>query len=210
VTVPYWGRGRPRIDVHVTRQLHQADRTSVGGIPVTSVARTLLDLAETISPTQLRRAYEQAERLRILDVGAIRSLLARSNGRRGVAALRALLEYDPSPASETRSELESLFLDLVREAGLPLPNVNVMVEGFEVDAYWPDAKLVVELQGYRNHSHPRAFERDHTKVARLKRAGCDLLPLTWRQLATERAFVAELIRTLRARSHGSLDRESVV
>jgi predicted transcriptional regulator of viral defense system len=130
VTVPVHRRPRRGIDIHVTRRLHPHDRTVIDGIPVTSLARTLLDLAELVPYTQLQRAYEEAERLRVLDVRAIHDLLERSNGRRGVAALRSLLGYDPTAATDSRSELESRFLDLVREAGLPLPQVNTMVEGF--------------------------------------------------------------------------------
>jgi hypothetical protein len=193
-------RSRPKLTIHSTGALQPADRMTVDRIPVTSIARTLLDLAEVVSPTQLQRAYEEAERLRILDVREVAELLARSNGRRGARRLSALLDYDPVAVVDSRSELESRFVDLVREAGIPLPHMNVIVEGYEVDAYWPEARLVVELQGYRNHSHRSAFERDHTKIARLKRAGCEVLPLTWRQVTRERRSVVDLITTLRSRA----------
>jgi very-short-patch-repair endonuclease len=172
------------------------DRESVDGIPVTSVPRTLLDLAEILDPQGLRRAYEEAARLELLDVRAIERLLARSNGRRGVSALRALLDYDPGPAAETRSELERLFLNLVRAAGLPLPSVNVLVEGFLVDAYWPSARLVVELDGYEYHRGRPAFERDHAKVARLRLAGYEVLPLTHLQVSAQSAWVSGAVRSL--------------
>ena len=148
VTVPRRARRRSGIRVHQAGALHPSDQTRIQGIPVTSIPRTLLDLAEILPPTQLRRAYEKAERLRVLDMRAIHELLRRSNGRRGIAALRGLVAYDPSPAADARSELELRFLDLVRGAGLPPPQVNVLVEGFLVDAYWPSARLVVELQSY--------------------------------------------------------------
>jgi hypothetical protein len=119
--------------------VHPHDRTEIDGIPVTSLARTLLDLAEVVPATELRRAYEAAERHRVLDVKAVHELLQRSNGRRGVSALLALLDYDPEPATHSKSDLESMFLDLVRESGLPLPALNVLVEGDLVDAYWPRA-----------------------------------------------------------------------
>jgi hypothetical protein len=149
-----------------------------------------------LSPTQLQRAYEQAGRLRLLDVAAIRELLGRSNGRRGVGALGDLLAYDPAPASHARSELELHFLDLVRGAGLPAPQVNVLVEGFLVDAHWPSAGLVVELQGYAYHSDREAFERDHDRLARLRLAGYEVLALTWRQVARKPAWVASALTTL--------------
>jgi len=188
------------LTVHVTHPLDGDDHTIRQGIPVTSVARTLLDLAEVVAPTQLQRAYEEAERLELLDVGAIDRVLARSNGRRRVGALRTLLAYDPGPAVRSKSELESRFLDLIRRADLPLPQVNVLVAGFLVDAYWPRARLVVELQSYGFHSHRRAFERDHAKLARLKVAGCEVLALTWRQIADEPGWVAGAVRSLLTRA----------
>ncbi len=133
-------RSRPKLTIHSTAALQPADRTTVDRIPVTSIARTLLDLAEVVVPTQLQRACEEAERLRILDVREVAELLARSNGRRGARRLSALLEYDPVAVVDSRSELESRLVDLVREAGIPLPHLNVIVEGYEVDAYWPEAR----------------------------------------------------------------------
>ena len=168
----------------------------VDAIPVTSIPRTLLDLAEAIPTNQLRRAYEEAERLRVLDVAAMKALLARSNGRRGVAALAALLEYDPSHAADARSELEAEFLDFVRDARLPLPRVNAVVEGFEVDAYWPAARLVVELQSYAYHSHRTAFDRDYSKLGDLTVKGYRVLPITSRQIRHEPTWLEAAIRSL--------------
>jgi Protein of unknown function (DUF559) len=92
--------------------------------------------------------------------------------------------------------LERLFLDLLRAADPPTPQVNTLVEGFVVAAYWPAARLVVELQGYAYHSDRAAFERDHGRLARLKLAGCEVLALTWRQVTEEPAWVAGAIRSL--------------
>ncbi len=199
VTVPRRARKRRGIRVHESRAIQPHDQTRIDGIPVTSIPRTLLDLAEILPPTRLRRAYEQSERLRVLDVTAIHELLERSNGRRGVAALRHLLAYDPTPAAAAASELELRFLDLIREAGLPRPQVNVLVEGYMVDACWPSAGLVVELQGYAFHSDRQAFERDHARLAHLKLAGFEVLALTWRQVTAEPARAASLVAALLAR-----------
>ncbi len=188
-------RSRPRITVHGAA-LHPDDRVEVDGIPVTSVSRTLLDLAEVVPPTQLRRAYEAAERHRHLDVVALNDVIARSNGRRGLAALLALLEYDPAPARDSKSDLESALLDLVREVGLPLPHLNVLVDGYLVDAHWPAARLVVELQSYEHHAHRQAFDRDYAKLGRLTLAGYQVLPLTYRQLKQERDWVVASLRAL--------------
>jgi very-short-patch-repair endonuclease len=189
-------RSRPRLTIHSAAELHPDDRAEVEGIPVTSIARTLLDLAEVVSATELRRAYEAAERHELLDMRAVRELLDRSNGRRGLPALLALRDYDPSPAIGSKSDLESMFLDLVREAGLPLPQLNVLVEGYLVDAYWPPARLVVELQSYEHHAHRQAFDRDYAKLSRLKMAGHHVLPLTHRQVCDEADWVLGALRSL--------------
>lgn len=177
-------------------RMHPEDRERMDGIPVTSVPRTLLDLAEVADPHQLQRVYEEAARLELLDIRTIERLLARSNGRRGVGALRALLDYDPGPAADALSELERLFCDLIRDAGLPMPSLNVLVEGFLVDAYWPAARLVVELDGYEYHRGREAFERDHAKIGRLRLAGYEVLPLTYRQLTEEPDWVVRAIGSL--------------
>lgn len=194
--------GRTRrcgIVIHRAR-LHPDDRTTVDGIPVTTPARTLLDLAETASPTQLQRAYEQAERLGLLDTTAIARLLDRSNGRRGVGRLKALRDYDATEAAHTKSELERTFLDLLRAASLPSPVVNATLAGYEVDAYWPAANLIVELDGYEFHRGRAAFERDHEKLARLSLAGHEVLALTHRQVAEEPEWVVGALRQLLAPS----------
>ena len=182
---------------------HPDDITVIDGIPVTSAERTLLDLAEVLTPHQLQRAYEQAEKLRIIDHAKLRALVERSNGRRGLKHLLPLLDYDPTPATEAWSELERLFHDLVRESGLPPYQRNVVVDGdpSPVDAYWPDARLVVELQSYEHHSGKQAFERDHEKRARLMAAGHAVLTLTHAQVTGEPTeTVATIEALLSARS----------
>lgn len=207
VTVPGSARRKhDGITVHRTRSLHSDDITVIDGIPVTSPERTLLDLAEVVSPHQLQRAYEQAEKLRIIDHAKLRALVERSNGRRGLKHLLPLLDYDPTPATEAWSELERLFHDLVRESGLPPYQRNVAVDGdlSPVDAYWPDARLVVELQSYEHHSGKDAFERDHEKRARLMAAGHAVLTLTHAQVTGEATeMVATIEALLSARSSGA-------
>jgi predicted transcriptional regulator of viral defense system len=108
VTVPgARRRRRPRITVHGTGEIHPHDCAEVDAIPVTSVPRTLLDLAEAVPAEHLRRAYEAAERHELLDMQAVHELIGRSNGRRGLPALVALLDYDPREAIESKSDLES-------------------------------------------------------------------------------------------------------
>ena len=100
--------------MHAVAPFHPDDITVIDGILVTAPERTLLDLAEVVSPHELQRAYEQAEKLRIIDHAKLRALVDRSNGRHGLKHLLPLLEYDPTPATEAWSELEQLFHDLIR------------------------------------------------------------------------------------------------
>jgi very-short-patch-repair endonuclease len=196
VTAPGRLRSRRGLRVHRSRGIQARDRAVIDRIPGTSIARTLLDLAATLTATQLQRAYEAAELARALDLRAVTELLDRSNGHRGVGALRTLLAYDPTVAAEALSELERIFLDVLREHGVALPQVNVLVDGFLVDAYWPEADLVVELDGYEFHNDREAFERDHHKLAALRLAGHDVLALSYEQVTTDPGWMATSVLRL--------------
>ena len=164
------------------------------GIPVTSLPRTLLDLAELLPRTGLERAWEQAERLRLLDVRAVERLLARSNGR-ARRALRELVEeaLEPPP---TRSDFERDYLDLCKRTGIPRPAVNAIVEGYEVDMAWMRQKLIVELDSYTHHHTRGAFERDRERDAVLQLAGYRIVRITHRRLKREPNAVAEAALSL--------------
>lgn len=188
--------GAAGIRVHRVRSLHPEDRTDRAEIPVTTVPRTLLDLADVVRRDRLERAFEEAERRRVLDVRAVERVLARSQGRRGLGPLSDLLQSRLGPPPDTRSELERRFWDLCRTAGLPMPPVNVAVEGIEVDAVWTRERLVVELDGYAFHRTRAAFERDRERDAALQLAGYRILRITHRRLEREPARVVETIRSL--------------
>jgi Transcriptional regulator, AbiEi antitoxin len=141
---------RSGIVMHRIHSLNAQDRAVHEGIPVTSVARTLLDLAAFVVPRRLERAVEQAERLGFFDLREVERLEARSRGRAGWPLLRATLEAYREPAP-TRSEFERRFLALCRQVWLPAPAINVFVAGHEVDAVWYDQRLVVELDGHEFH-----------------------------------------------------------
>jgi very-short-patch-repair endonuclease len=191
------GASSPKIRRHRVRHLPQEDTTKVDEIPVTTVARTLFDLAEVTSRTGLDRAFERAERSELLDLRAVQLTMERNPGRRAHKRLRSLLPDLVAP-EPTRSELERLFHRLCRLAGLPLPQVNVLVEGFEVDAYWPVHRLVVEVDGWRFHRTRAAFERDRARDAALLVAGHRVMRVTYRQLREDPAGVAARVRTLLA------------
>jgi very-short-patch-repair endonuclease len=194
VTVPRRsGRSRGKVRVHQTRHLHPDDVTVVHGIPVTSVARTLLDLAATEKPDRLGRAIEQAEKLKLLDARAIDKALERNPHHKGRKPLSDALTDVFQTVQGTRRELERRFQRLVRDANLPRPEVNTTVEGIEVDVVWREQKLVVELDSREFHLTRRAFEADRERDARLQVAGYRVIRITWRRLAKEpEAIVGEL------------------
>jgi Transcriptional regulator, AbiEi antitoxin/Protein of unknown function (DUF559) len=170
------------IRVHRPRHLEPADRTRRYGIPVTSPSRTLLDLAAVVSPTQLRRAFEEAERLELLDRDELGRLCDRMRGRRGVARLRGLLGEGPLPLSEVRSRLEARFLAFCRARGLPIPATNVPLGEFEVDCLWPEQRVVAELDSWGHHGDRSAFERDRARDAAIQRMGHRIIRITHRRV----------------------------
>lgn len=132
-------------------------------------------------------------------------------GAKGRAKLRAILE-DYTGAPPTRSVFERVFLELIEKAGLPKPLVNAKLAGLEPDIYWPQWKLVVELDSRRFHSDPRTFESDRIREARLQRLGLRVLRITWKRLKHEPQAViddilalARLSAPLDALSGGALD-----
>jgi very-short-patch-repair endonuclease len=183
----------PALDVHRPRRLDAADVTSHKGIAVTTVARTLADLAGVVGDPVLARAVAQAEVLGLYDHGALCDVLNRSNGRRGARALRAAIDTSPT---FTRSELEGRFLRMCAKHGLPKPLVNVVVCGHEVDFFWPAARLIVETDGHTYHGTRHAFETDRVRDAELTVAGYRVIRITYRRLRTDPAGVAATIRAL--------------
>lgn len=178
VIAPTHRRSTDRITFHRTR-LHSDDVTEVDGVPCTSVARTLLDLADVVADDHLARAVKRAQILRTLDLAEVERVLARANGRRGVTRLRAALGVIPTG---TRSELEDRLLALLGRARLPAPRVNALLLGFEVDFHWPAHRLVVETDGYETHGTRDAFETDRARDLALQAAGWRVVRITWRRL----------------------------
>jgi very-short-patch-repair endonuclease len=190
---------RHGIDVHRVRRLDPPDRSVRRGIPVTTVARTLLDLAEVVPRRQLERAVDEAERLRLFELKEIEAVVARNPGRRGLKPLRAVIANASEPPA-TKTELEHLFADFCRDAGLPRPAFNVTVAGYEVDAAWLDAKVVVELDSWAFHGGREAFEADRQRDTALQLARYRVVRVTWRRLTRERATLANELRALTERA----------
>lgn len=180
------------VSVHVAK-LNTADITTIDGVPVTTVARTLVDLAEVVSRDQLAKAMGEADLRRVADVRAIEDLLRRTRGRNGPghANLTAVLaEHRQRGTQLTRSELEDRFLALLCAHRLPRPETNVHVEGIEVDALWRPERLIVELDGWAFHRGRRAFERDRDRSNRLVAAGYTVLRFTHDAVVRRPAEVA--------------------
>ncbi|MEX2284216.1 MAG: DUF559 domain-containing protein [Gemmatimonadota bacterium] len=196
VSVSRGNRGRrPNIRMHRV-SLSADDDTNLEGIPVTSVRRTILDLAALLGGRDLERALAQAERLHRLDRSTLRSMATSHAGRPGAPVLRGLLQNEAGPAL-TRSEAEERFLGLIRKAQLPAPETNVQLGEYEVDFLWRREQLVVEVDGFAFQSSRQNFETDRRRDARLTARGLSVMRVTWRQVVHEpEAMVARLAQSL--------------
>jgi very-short-patch-repair endonuclease len=179
------------VRVHHPRAL---EGTRARRLPVTTIPRTLLDLAATSSTNEVRRALAQADYHRLLVVDEVAAVCGR--GRAGAARLRAALERHEPRIAMTRSELERRFLALCEAAGIRLPEVNAVVEGWTVDALWRRERVVVELDGRDNHSSPGQLERDRRKDLQLRAAGYVVVRYTWAQIIFEAPAVMADLRAI--------------
>ena len=189
-------RTHPRLRVHRTAHLARDDIARREGIPVTSPARTLLDLASSLGHGPLRRAVRQAQSLRLVSLGQIAAVLSRPGPRRGRAKLARIVATGPAP---TRSELEDAVLDLMLRGGMEHPRVNVplVLAGRRVipDFRWPRERLVVEADGAAWHDNRLAREDDAERQALLEAHGERVVRVTWRQAI---ARSGETLRRIRA------------
>lgn len=186
------GRG---VRVHRVATLRADESTHLDGIPLTTAARTLLDLAGCVEESELERALAHADRLGLADRDDIARLLVQHPRRAGARSLRALVAGEA--AALTRSEAEARFLRLVRKAQLPEPEANVGISGFEVDFLWRRERLIVEIDGFAFHSPRIMFESDRRRDAVLAADGLRVMRVTWRQLTTEsEAVLARLAQAL--------------
>jgi predicted transcriptional regulator of viral defense system len=187
VTVRRTGRAR-RTGIRVHRRtLELRDTTTHRGIPITTPARTIIDLARTLEGRSLEQALDRAEHLRLVDFGEFAH-------RPIPLSLQAVLSLYTA-TTPTRSELEERFLGLCDDHGIRRPEVNARIEGIEVDFVWRDRRLIVEVDGYAYHRSPTAFEADRERGVRLIVAGWRLLRFTWTQITRRSAWVARALDT---------------
>ena len=209
VTAPRGRRGPAGIDVHRSRVLHAEDRTAVNAIPVTSVARTLVDLADVLSLPALERAINEAELLGVFDLLAVERTLERLPNRRGRGRLRRALDLYIPTAAFTRSKGERDFVRLCADHGLPRPSANLAIAGEEVDLIWTDARLIVEIDGTAVHGTTRAFHEDRRRDRALATRGFQVVRVTERDLDDDAALAAEM-KALRAQRLAELEDRTAV
>jgi hypothetical protein len=186
---------RPGVKVRSRPSLPSNDVGTLESIPVTSPLQTMLDLATIQGPKTLLRSINEADTRDVIDAEALRRALDARGGAPGVRPLRELLDRDTFVLSD--EELERLFLPLAREAGLPLPLTKEMVNGFEVDFYWPDLGLVIETDGLRYHRTPSAQARDVRRDQTHTAAGYARLRFSHHQVKYEPAHVKRILTETR-------------
>jgi very-short-patch-repair endonuclease len=205
LTVPRRSARRRRgVDVHASGTLTRSDVTVEGGIPVTTVARTLVDLGDVAERRTVELAVEQAEVLRLFDLGAIGDALGRASAGRGARVLSSVLEELGGPTL-TASDLEEAFLEIVRDAGLPDPAVNApmtLADGTQarIDFLWRDRRLAVETDSHAFHRTRQSRERDARRDQLLRLAGYDPLRFTDRQVAYDADWVKSTLLALASRA----------
>ena len=181
VVAPRRRRSCPGVRIHQSERLDPRDVTLWRGIPVTTVARTLVDLTDELDEYQLANVIHEAAFRKRFDQEATRAARQRANGRHNLHVLDAALDAHAQGSAGTRSGLEDAFLALVHEAGLPTPLVNVEVKtatrNIEVDFHWPSLRLCVEIDG-PGHARPRTKREDDARDADLSEAGHEVLRFT--------------------------------
>jgi very-short-patch-repair endonuclease/predicted transcriptional regulator of viral defense system len=187
------GRDRPGIDFHRARNLHPRDTTRIHGIPTTTTARALLEIAPQLSDDRLKRLVRQAQAEELANVRQFAETLRRANGHRATRRLAALIAKGPAP---TRSSHEDVVLDLVLDAGFEHPRVNEPLDGtsYRPDLRWPTQRLILEVDSPW-HDGRLAQELDATRQAELEAAGERVLRTTLEQALRQ---PHQLVRRLRA------------
>jgi very-short-patch-repair endonuclease len=195
VTVAGKRRARGAIRFH-RWELPPDEITTHNGIPITTVPRTLFDMASDLDVRGLERAINEAEIKRLWDELSLDDLLYRYRRRSGTSNVRAALRKRREGATITKSDLEDAFLAFADKAGLPRPETNAVIEGCEVDCVWREQRVVIEVDGWETHKTRAAFERDREKSRILQAAGWRCVPVTYLQLAHASREVSRDVRRL--------------
>ena len=198
VTGPRSGVQGKAFILHRSRLIHEEDRALIDNIPVTSLARTLVDLADVLPERQLANAVHEAEVQRLFDLTQVQRVLERLPGRRGRHKLNRVLSAYRDVQPFTRSRAERLVLRMCEDHGLLTPRTNTWVGAHEVDFYWPEAKLVLEFDGGAVHRTTKAFYEDRKRDRALAAQGIHVVRATDRDEPA--ALAAELHAILSIRT----------
>jgi hypothetical protein len=201
VILPSKSRHLPGIRRHSSRVLQSDEVTVEGGIPVTSVPRTIFDCAADGDVDLVENLLRQAEYRWRYDRLSLRHLLDRYPRRRGCRTVRlALIRLEESPSGVAASPLEERFLPFLRAYGLPIPRLNEWIDlggrRYRVDCRWPRTKEIVELDSWEAHGTRSAFREDRERDRRLRVAGYGLTRISWSQLDDEPAAIAADLHAL--------------
>jgi very-short-patch-repair endonuclease len=200
VTVGHRSRSSRPIRRHVSH-VPEDERTVEEGIPVTTVPRTILDLAATEDADMVENLLRESESLRLYHRHSHTDHHGRYPGKRGTRKVQAALDrLKEDPAGTKRSPLEERFAPFLRRHRLPLPRFNDWIEvggkRYKVDCHWPGLRQIVELDGWEGHSSRTAFREDRARDRRLTTAGFTITHLTWNQLDDEPDEIAADLRVL--------------
>ena len=203
MTVPHRSRSSKLIRRHISH-VPEDERTVEEGIPVTTVPRTILDLAATEDADTIENLLRESEFRQLSDRLSLPDLIERYRGKRGVRKVQAALDrLKEDPVGRKRSRLEERFAPFLRLRRLPLPRFNDWLEvggkRYQVDCHWPNLRQIVELDAWDGHSTRTAFREDRARDRRLAAAGYTVTHITWNQLDDEPAEVAADLRDLLAR-----------
>ena len=178
------------VNMHRAERIDPCDVTQCRGIPVTTVPRTIVDLAGELASDELARVVHEAGIRYRVTPEAVEAVLARRPNSRGAAKLRRVLRGD---VRVTLSKLEARFLQLLGRHGLPLPETNRLAGGHRVDCRWPEHRLTVELDGYRYHASRHAWENDRRRERDARARGDDFRRYTYGDVYEDpRLMLAEL------------------
>jgi hypothetical protein len=176
-----------------SRRLDPREATAVLGIPVTTVARTLVDVAAVLDADALARACHEAGVLHGTTPSQVEAVLARWSTSPGSGSLRAVLRGD---LKITLSALERRFLRVLRAERLPLPRTNRVAGGRRVDCRWPELRLTVELDSYRYHGSRYAWEQDRRREREARARGDEFRRYTYGDVCEDQRFMLAELRHL--------------
>lgn len=184
--------GPKGIYVHGSVVLAEDEIDARDGIPVTSAARTVFDLASQAATWEVAKAYEEGLIQNYFSRDRMIVLAMRHKGRRGIRKVRALIDRD-APPSVTIEEAHRRLLELIRSSDLPHPRTELKIDGRPADIVWEEAKLVVEMDGGAFHNQPSRIERDKLRDSKLAALGYVVVRVTWNELTQRPAALISRI-----------------